>query len=119
MAYAISIHKSQGQTLETVCTSLDTGEIFAYGQAYVALSRVKNFNGLYLEKFDKSSIKADPRVISFYKALDASFTAPSVVEEVMVTEQIEKEVMVTEEVVEEVMVTEEVVEEVGLQELVL
>lgn len=66
LAYAISIHKSQGQTLNEMITSIDSGEIFSCGQAYVALSRVRDFNGLYLEAFNPISIMADPKVSEFY-----------------------------------------------------
>jgi ATP-dependent exoDNAse (exonuclease V) alpha subunit len=54
LAWAITIHKSQGLTFDRVI--IDFGEgAFASGQAYVALSRVKTFEGLYL----KQKIKAE------------------------------------------------------------
>ena len=46
LAYAITIHKSQGQTYDAV--NLDPHS-FAVGMLYVALSRVKSINGLYLD----------------------------------------------------------------------
>ena len=52
--------------MDFVKTSLSKEEIFEYGQAYVALSRVKTLDGLYLDSFDKESIKCNPKVKDFY-----------------------------------------------------
>ena len=56
-AYAITIHKSQGLTLKNVLIDLGNN-IFACGQAYVAMSRVTSLSGLNLINFDPRSIKA-------------------------------------------------------------
>lgn len=48
LAYAITIHKSQGQTWNNVCIDLGNGGAFAEGQTYVALSRVKTMSGVHL-----------------------------------------------------------------------
>ena len=64
LAYATSIHKSQGMTID--CSEIDFAGIFEYGQAYVALSRVKSLKGLSIKNFDAKCIKAHPRVIDFY-----------------------------------------------------
>jgi ATP-dependent DNA helicase PIF1 len=65
LAWAITIHKSQGATLEFV--EIDAGQgVFECGQTYVALSRAKSFQGLRLTAFDYSRIKIDQRVIDFY-----------------------------------------------------
>jgi hypothetical protein len=62
LAFAMTIHKSQGMTLNAVCVDLgDT--IFAAGQAYVALSRAKSLNTLFLSNFNVKSIQADPAAI--------------------------------------------------------
>lgn len=49
LAYAVTIHKAQGLTLEGACINFGK-RTFEAGQAYVALSRVKQVSGLYLEK---------------------------------------------------------------------
>lgn len=64
-AWAITIHKAQGVTLDAAI--MDIGKnIFEYGQTYVALSRVKTLEGLYLTSFDYSKIAANPKVKRFY-----------------------------------------------------
>lgn len=67
LAYAMTIHKAQGKTLETML--LDTGRgMFADGQLYVALSRVKSIKGLKLRKpLDWRDVMVNPDVISFYE----------------------------------------------------
>lgn len=70
VAYAITIHKSQGATLD--CALIDIGSsTFEYGQAYVALSRVKSLEGLYIWKLDPRKIQCHPAVAAFYAALPA------------------------------------------------
>jgi len=55
LAYAISIHKSQGTTLDSA--EIDIGNsIFECGQIYVALSRLKSLDGLYIKHFDPNKI---------------------------------------------------------------
>ena len=69
LAYAITIHKSQGMTLD--CVETDIGDsIFEYGQVYVVLSRVKSLEGLRLKKFSSKKIKIHPKVKKFYKTLE-------------------------------------------------
>ena len=64
-AWAITIHKAQGVTLDAAI--MDIGKnIFEYGQTYVALSRVKTLEGLYLTSFDYTKIAANPKVKKFY-----------------------------------------------------
>jgi ATP-dependent DNA helicase PIF1 len=64
-SWAITIHKAQGLTLENAIIDIGSN-IFAYGQTYVALSRLKSFEGLYLTSFDYSKIKCNPLVKEFY-----------------------------------------------------
>lgn len=67
LAYAITIHKSQGQTYEAV--NLDP-DCFAVGQLYVGLSRVKTLKKLYLtQSLQKSYLKTSEAVKSFYSGL--------------------------------------------------
>ena len=66
LAYAITIHKSQGMTYQQIACNLES--CFAPGQAYVALSRCANYDKLYLtKKIDASSIITDNVVVNFYK----------------------------------------------------
>ena len=68
LAWAVTIHKSQGASVDLA--EIDVGSnIFEYGQAYVALSRVRSIDGLRLLRFDPSSIKANPKVQRFYQAI--------------------------------------------------
>ncbi|KAL9468730.1 hypothetical protein ACSS6W_010424 [Trichoderma asperelloides] len=67
LAWALSIHKAQGQTLERVTVNL--GKVFEKGQAYVALSRATSQEGLRVLGFDKNKVMAHPRVIVFYRQL--------------------------------------------------
>ncbi|KAF0322878.1 mitochondrial dna helicase [Colletotrichum asianum] len=67
LAWALSIHKAQGQTLERV--KVDLGKVFEKGQAYVALSRATCQDGLQVLRFQKDKVMAHPRVIQFYNKL--------------------------------------------------
>jgi hypothetical protein len=65
LAWAMTIHKSQGKTLESAVVDMGDGA-FAHGQTYVALSRCKSLNGLYLKRaITNEDIIVDPLVISF------------------------------------------------------
>jgi ATP-dependent DNA helicase PIF1 len=65
LAWALTIHKIQGASLSIA--DMDLGNsIFEYGQTYVALSRVKSLEGLYLSAFNPNRIKANPLVKAFY-----------------------------------------------------
>lgn len=65
LGYAISIHKSQGMTLDAV--EMDLGsDIFEYGQAYVALSRAKSLENIRIKNVKASSFQMHPKVREFY-----------------------------------------------------
>ena len=67
LAWALSIHKAQGQTLERV--RVDLGKVFEKGQAYVALSRATCMAGLQILRFDPRKVIAHEKVRSFYSSL--------------------------------------------------
>jgi ATP-dependent DNA helicase PIF1 len=68
LAWGITIHKAQGLTLERAI--VDVGkDLFEAGQMYVALSRLKNLEGLYLEDFKLENLKINSAVLKFYCSL--------------------------------------------------
>ena len=67
LAWATTIHKSQGVTLDAA--TIDLSRIFEAGQAYVALSRVKNADALYLSGWNPSAIRASEEVQSFHSQI--------------------------------------------------
>jgi ATP-dependent DNA helicase PIF1 len=68
LSWALTIHKSQGATLDAAEIDVGSG-IFECGQTYVALSRVKSLNGLYLTSFDANRIRINKKVKEYYEAL--------------------------------------------------
>jgi len=66
LAWALTIHKSQGATMDAIEVDAGSG-IFECGQTYVALSRVKSLEGLYLSAFDVTRIKVNRKVQEFYE----------------------------------------------------
>ena len=67
LAWAITIHKSQGQTYESVAVDMSDGA-FAHGQTYVALSRCKSMEGLYLTTAIRhEDVIVDQEIVDFMK----------------------------------------------------
>lgn len=73
LAWALSIHKAQGQTLERV--KVDLGRVFEKGQAYVALSRATCQDGLQVLRFDPRKVTAHEKVRRFYASLYSAMDA--------------------------------------------
>ena len=74
LAWAITIHKSQGASLDMA--EIDIGEgIIECGQTYVALSRIKSLEGLYLKRFDYKKIKINKKVHKFYNIMNNNLYA--------------------------------------------
>ena len=70
LSWALTIHKSQGATLDTAEIDVGSG-IFECGQTYVALSRVRSLDGLYLSSFDVKRIRINKKVKHFYENLQS------------------------------------------------
>ena len=68
LAWAITVHKSQGMTLDKI--ECDLASAFEEGQVYVAISRVKSIEGLYLKSFNANHVKVNPRVVEFYRQFE-------------------------------------------------
>lgn len=69
LAWAVTIHKSQGSTVN--CASIDLGDtIFLYGQAYTALSRCKNLEYISIINLDPNKLVANPDVVDFYGKME-------------------------------------------------
>jgi hypothetical protein len=74
LAWAITVHKSQGMSLDSAL--IDLSRAFEYGQGYVALSRVRSLDGLYLLGYNERSLQVHPEVLErdevFRDASDAA-----------------------------------------------
>jgi ATP-dependent DNA helicase PIF1 len=67
ISYAITNHKSQGCSLDYV--DVDLKSVFADGQSYVGLSRVRTLEGLSIRNLNRECFRANPRVKEFYNSL--------------------------------------------------
>ena len=81
LAWAVTIHKAQGKTLDRVLLDLGHGA-FASGQVYVALSRVRSLNDLRLAgPVREGDIRCDPEVARFYQLMEETSHIPEEDEE--------------------------------------
>ena len=69
LAWAITIHKSQGMSLDSA--EIDLSKTFAYGMGYVALSRVRTLAGIRLVGFNPESLAVDPVVLKLETKLQS------------------------------------------------
>jgi len=67
LAWAITIHKSQGMTLDEAV--IDLSQSFSYGMGYVALSRLKNLEGLHLLGINDLACQVDPQILQYDQEL--------------------------------------------------
>ncbi len=61
LAWAMTVHKSQGMSLDAAV--MDLSQVFEYGQGYVALSRVRRLSGLYLLGINERALKVHPEIL--------------------------------------------------------
>jgi hypothetical protein len=61
LAWAMTVHKSQGATLDSAI--VDLSQAFEYGQGYVAISRVRALSGLYLSGFNERALQVHPEIL--------------------------------------------------------
>lgn len=73
LAWAITVHKSQGQSLDAA--AMDLSRSFEYGQGYVALSRVRSLSGVHLLGWSENALMVHPQVAALDKNLHASSEA--------------------------------------------
>ncbi len=67
LAWAITVHKSQGMSLD--CAEIDLSKTFEYGMGYVALSRVRSLSGIKLVGINDLALKVNNEVVEFDKGL--------------------------------------------------
>ena len=74
LSWAVTIHKSQGSTIDKICLDLDRGA-FSFGQTYVGLSRTSRLSDIILTKpITSRDIKVDQIVINYYKSISNDFS---------------------------------------------
>jgi len=61
LAWAITVHKSQGMSLDEAI--MDLSQVFEYGQGYVALSRVRRLSGLYILGWNEQTFQVHPEIL--------------------------------------------------------
>lgn len=63
LAWAITVHKSQGMSLDAA--EIDLSKAFVFGQGYVALSRVRSLMGLKMIGMSPTALRVDPKIVTF------------------------------------------------------
>ncbi|MCA9355234.1 helix-turn-helix domain-containing protein, partial [Candidatus Kaiserbacteria bacterium] len=86
LAWAITVHKSQGMSLDAA--EIDLSKAFVYGQGYVALSRVRSLEGMKIVGMHPNALQVDPKIV----AQDKKFHAESESVEDAFNEMDDKEV---------------------------
>ena len=82
LAWAITVHKSQGMTLDAA--RIDLTKTFEVGQGYVALSRVKSIEGLILDGYNEKSLEVDKLILSVdHRIKEASNKTQKKIEELI------------------------------------
>lgn len=61
LAWAITVHKSQGMSMDAAI--MDLSSVFEYGQGYVALSRIRRIDGLYLLGYNEKALHVHPQIL--------------------------------------------------------
>lgn len=88
LAWAITIHKSQGMSLDNA--EIDLRSTFAYGMGYVALSRVRTLSGIKLIGLNTNALQVDPRVLEFDQDLQNESTQNELIFKKLKTEDQQK-----------------------------
>ncbi|MDR1494960.1 MAG: AAA family ATPase [Rickettsiales bacterium] len=68
LAWAMTVHKSQGMTIDRI--ECDLKNSFAEGQVYVALSRARDLDGIFIRSLDLSKLTVNRKIVKFYKNVE-------------------------------------------------